>query len=101
MKAARVFASPSTREGFGITYLEAMATNCTVIGVEHPESAASEVIGDAGFVVDPTTDALTSALKNALDGSRPSSDPVTRASHYDWDAVADQAESVYRSAIQR
>jgi glycosyltransferase involved in cell wall biosynthesis len=30
MKAARVFASSATRDGFGITSLEAMATNCAV-----------------------------------------------------------------------
>jgi glycosyltransferase involved in cell wall biosynthesis len=99
MKAARAFASPSTREGFGITYLEAMAANCTVIGVDHPESAAGEVIDDAGFVTEPTTEALASALDRALAGERPPTDPTRRASRYDWDEITEQAESVYRHAI--
>lgn len=99
MRAAEVFASPSTREGFGITYAEAMAAGCVVIGADHPDSAADEVIGDAGFLPDPTVDALSKTLQAVLRGDRPSTDPVERAQRYDWDAVADQAETVYQRAI--
>jgi len=99
MRAADVFASPSTREGFGITYAEAMAAGCTVIGADHPDSAADEVIGDAGFLVEPTVDALTKTLDAVLHGDRPPSDPVERARRYDWDAVAAQAETAYQCAI--
>ena len=99
MRATDVFASPSTREGFGITFAEAMAADCTVIAADHPDSAADEVIGDAGFLVEPTVDALTKMLDSTFRGDRPSSDPVERAQRYDWDAVADQAETVYRRAI--
>lgn len=99
MRAADIFASPSTREGFGITFAEAMAADCTVIAANHPDSAADEVIGDAGFLVEPTVDALTKTLDGALRGDRPSSDPIERAHRYDWDAVADQAETAYRRAI--
>jgi len=99
MRAADIFASPSTREGFGITFAEAMAADCTVIAADHPGSAADEVIGDAGFLVDPTVDHLRKTLDSALHGDRPSSDPVERAQRYDWDAVADQAETAYQSAI--
>jgi len=76
-----------------------MAAGCTVIGADHPESAAGEVIDDAGFVTEPTTEALASALNRALTGDRPPTDPIQRASQYDWDEITDQAESVYRSAI--
>ncbi|MDQ2072340.1 glycosyltransferase family 4 protein [Haloarcula sp. H-GB4] len=99
MRAADIFASPSTREGFGITFVEAMAADCTVIAASHPDSAADEVIGDAGFLVDPTVDSLTERLDAALGGERPSADPVERAEQYDWDAVADQAETVYQRAV--
>ena len=101
MRAARVFASPSTREGFGITAAEAMAADCTVIAADHPESAAAEVVGDAGFLVDPSVDALTDALDHALAGKRPPGDPTAAAQRYDWDRVAAQAERVYRDAIER
>ena len=99
MRAAEVFASPSTREGFGITFAEAMAANCTVVAGEHPESAAAEVIGDAGFLVSPSVDDITGVLERTLAGDRPNADPVARVQRYDWDAVAEQAAQRYRRAI--
>lgn len=98
MSAARVFASPSTREGFGITFAEAMAADCTVIAADHPESAASEVVEDAGFVVEPRHDKLVNALGRALSGERPAQNPTTRAKQYDWNNVAMQAENAYMRA---
>ncbi|OAQ54126.1 hypothetical protein HTG_00935 [Natrinema mahii] len=99
MRAADIFASPSTREGFGITFAEAMAADCTVIAAEHPESAASEVIDDAGFLASPMVDDVADVLERALASERPNTEPTTRAQRYDWDAVAEQAEQCYRRAI--
>lgn len=99
MRAADVFASPSTREGFGITYAEAMAADCTVIGVQHPESAASEVIGDAGYLAEPPVDSVAESLERALADETPSTPPTKRAEQYDWDSVAEQAEAAYQRAI--
>jgi glycosyltransferase involved in cell wall biosynthesis len=99
MRAADVFASPSTREGFGITFVEAMAADCTVIAANHPDSAANEVVDDAGFLVDHTVESLRETLEDALCGERPPTNPVERARRYDWDAVADQAETAYQRAI--
>jgi glycosyltransferase involved in cell wall biosynthesis len=99
MRAAAVFCSPSTREGFGLTFVEAMAADCTVVAVTHPDSAADEVIDDAGFLVDPTVDALTDILDSALGGEHPETAPRERAQQYDWDAVAKQAEAAYRRAV--
>lgn len=81
--SASVFASPSTRDGFGLTYVEAMATDCTVIAADHPDSAANEVIGDAGFCVDRTVDVLTETLGVALIGTCPPTSPVEHAQQYD------------------
>lgn len=100
MRAARVFASPSTREGFGITLVEAMAAGCTVVAADHPRSAASEVIGDAGFAVEPTPKAIKDVIERALDGARPVGDPVSRAERFDWDVVTEDAEAAYRAAIE-
>lgn len=99
MHAADIFCSPSAREGFGLTFAEAMAADCTVIAVTHPDSAADEVIGDAGFLVDLTVDALTEILDRALGGARPKTSPRERAKQYDWDAVTSQAETAYQRAI--
>jgi len=98
MKAGNVFAAPSVREGFGITYLEAMAAGCTVIGADHPNSAASEVIGDAGYVSKPNAESVADALVTALEQGAPGN-PVATAQQYDWSVVTDEAERVYRQAI--
>jgi glycosyltransferase involved in cell wall biosynthesis len=100
MRAARVFASPSTREGFGITVAEALAADCTVIAADHPESAAREVLGDAGLLVQPKREALVTALERALAGEQPRTAPQERAAAYDWASVANRAETVYKQAIR-
>lgn len=65
---ARVFALPSSKEGFGIVYLEAWARGLPVVGSRF--GAAAEVIEDGadGFVVDPEdVPALATALRRLLD----------------------------------
>ncbi|MFC6722991.1 glycosyltransferase family 4 protein [Halobium palmae] len=99
MHAADIFASPSTREGFGITYAEAMAADCTVIAADHPESAASEVIGEGGYLASPTVEGVADALERALNGERPAQAPTERAKKFDWDNVAKRAETVYQRTL--
>lgn len=99
MRAADVFASPSTREGFGITFIEAMAADCTVIAADDPDSAAREVVGDCGYLIRPTVDATADALASALSVGGPANDPVANARRYDWDNVATQAIEAYKSTI--
>ncbi|WP_231608265.1 glycosyltransferase [Haloferax gibbonsii] len=67
--------APSTREGFGITFVEAIAADYTVIAADHPDSVAEEVIDDAGFLVDPTVESLMETLDTALSGGRPPTNP--------------------------
>lgn len=99
MRAAELFVSPSVREGFGITFLEAMAADCTVITVEHQFSAGSEVVGDAGFVTQPTVDDVARAMEQALDGECPPSDPVSRAREFDWDKIATEAGQYFERIV--
>lgn len=99
MQAADVFVSPSVREGFGITLLEAMATDSTVVTVQHQHSAGSEVVGDAGFVVSPTVDAVATAINRAVGGDRPDVSPTERAAEYDWEVVTDRTEEFYTSLV--
>jgi glycosyltransferase involved in cell wall biosynthesis len=98
MRAADVFVSPSTREGFGMTALEAMAAGCTTVVADHPESAASEVVGDAGVVVVPTVDAVADAIDRALSGAETDVDPVERAGRFTWESVVDDLLATYRRA---
>lgn len=99
MRGTQVVASASVREGFGITLVEALAADCTVVAVEHPNSAGSEVVGDAGFLVEPTADSMAEGLDRALSGDRPATPPTERAREFDWNVVADRAETVYRNVI--
>jgi glycosyltransferase involved in cell wall biosynthesis len=99
MRGTQVVASASVREGFGITLVEALAADCTVVAVEHPNSAGSEVVGDAGFLVEPTADSMADGLDRALSGARPATPPKERAREFDWDVIADRAEAVYRDVI--
>ncbi|QLH81258.1 glycosyltransferase family 4 protein [Halosimplex pelagicum] len=97
-RSADIFATASTREGFGITTLEALAADCTVVATDHPRSAAAEVVGDAGFLVAPSASALAAGLETACSGERPSLNPRERAAAFDWDRVTDDAEQVYEAA---
>ncbi len=50
-KGATAFISPSLYEGFGLPFVEAMASGCPVIGSN--VGALPEIVGDAGILVDP------------------------------------------------
>lgn len=100
MHAADTFVSPSTREGFGITFVEAMATGCTVVAVDHPRSTASEVVGKAGLLTPLTVEDVAAAMSRALSGERPHHDPLEVVKRYDWDRIADHASQVYTTAVR-
>ena len=90
---------PSRFEGFGLPVIEALAAKCPVISSS--ATALSEVVGDAGVLVDPDDiDAWAAAMSAAL------SDPAYRtaraerglavARRYAPDATAAALTSVYR-----
>jgi len=63
--SAEVFAYPSLYEGFGLPALEALACGVPVIAAS--TSAFPEVVGEAGLLVDPESDAaLAAALERVL-----------------------------------
>jgi glycosyltransferase involved in cell wall biosynthesis len=76
-----------------------MAADCTVITVDYEYSAGSEIVGEGGFTVKPTTGAVAAVLERALSGERPATPPTERAASYDWDVVTDRTERYYRSIV--
>ena len=89
---------PSHHEGFGLPALEAMACGCPVVVSDR--GALAEVVGDAGLLVDPASDAeLTEALDALLAGG-PRDELVARglcrARRFSWGRAAAETLAAYR-----
>jgi glycosyltransferase involved in cell wall biosynthesis len=59
-----VYASPSTYEGFGLPYLEAMACGTVVVATRNPGSL--EVLGDGEYGLMPSDEAFGTAVAELL-----------------------------------
>ncbi|WP_436926772.1 glycosyltransferase family 4 protein [Halosimplex amylolyticum] len=99
MKAADAFILPSRREGFGITVLEALACGTPVVTLRHPQNAAMELVtdGETGRIVDADPDALATAVREVR--SVPADACIESTAAYEWDAIAERSEAVYREVI--
>lgn len=98
IRAARVVASPSVYEGFGLPPLEAMRAGTPVVAVR--AGAVEEVCGPAALLVQDDADGLADALVRALedDGLRQrlAAAGLERAAGFTWPRAADQLLGVYR-----
>jgi phosphatidylinositol alpha-1,6-mannosyltransferase len=78
-RLADVFVMPSTGEGFGIVFLEAMATGIGVIGANQDGSLDALCDGALGTLVQPEgCEELASAIGNALDNKACTDDRTGR-----------------------
>jgi len=95
MKASKVFVSPSTRECFGITILEAYAAGLRVVTVKHPDNAAQYLIRpDAGAVSELNAEALAEAIKQQL---KLASKPLDiDGAQFDWTHSVDALKKAYK-----
>jgi glycosyltransferase involved in cell wall biosynthesis len=101
MKASHVCVIPSTREGFGITALEALACGLPVVTVNHGDNAIGELItGETGFLSSLSDEDLAEKIQVALCRYPEMKEAcVTSAVLYDWDRIIDKAEIYYQSLI--
>jgi glycosyltransferase involved in cell wall biosynthesis len=92
---------PSRREGFGLFPLEALALGKPVVYCAAEENAIGDVVRHEreGLCTEPTPEALAAAIARLLDDPTERADfsrrARERATHYDWPAVAEQAERLF------
>jgi glycosyltransferase involved in cell wall biosynthesis len=101
-RRAWVLCLPSTYEGFGVPYIEALASGTPVVASPNP--GAREVLhaGQYGLLVDDDDlgRALVALLANDARRADLSTRGVSRAAIYSWDVVAAHYEEVYRGVIR-
>ena len=102
-RSAWVFAYPSAYEGFGIPYLEAMASGTAVLASPNDGAdyvlkggALGRIASDADFGND-----LVALLRDGDVRDRMAADGRRAAEAMSWDAVARQHRRVYRAAIDQ
>ena len=102
LKTSKVFVLPSTREGFGITALEALACGLTVVTVDHPANAVRDLITENnGFLCSLTAQDLADKIILALQHHIAMRDAcIVSAESFDWDSITSDIESYYQSVIE-
>jgi glycosyltransferase involved in cell wall biosynthesis len=101
---ADAFVYPSLYEGFGLPPLEAMACGCPVIASD--TSALPEVVGDAGLLVNPTSEeALAHAIARVAGDAELRRTLVAagedRVRHFPADAAARTTLDVYQRVAEQ
>jgi glycosyltransferase involved in cell wall biosynthesis len=102
MKAARVFAFPSKREGFGMVVLEALACGLPVVTIDAPANASRHLINDGGngSVVQSTSASFAAGVEQWLSACVERGSIAASVGGYDWDILAAQLREVYRRSAR-
>jgi glycosyltransferase involved in cell wall biosynthesis len=97
MKSSGIFATPSTREGFGMAALEANACGLPVVTVKHRMNAVMDLVTkETGTVSQPTEQALAESICRMLQKKEKMRGRcIEEARKYDWEEICDRAEKVY------
>ncbi len=102
-RRAWVFCLPSSYEGFGVPYIEAMASGTPVVAT--PNVGAREVLADGkyGILAEPEAlgATLIKLLQDASERSRYRQSGLERARDFSWERIVDQYERVYAETARK
>lgn len=105
MKDSDLFVLPSWDEGFGVVYLEAMASGLPIIASK--EQGIEDVIrnGENGFLVKPgDSDNLLEICEKVISNrslyERISKEAIKTASSYTWDKNAQETLKIYNQVLE-
>jgi L-malate glycosyltransferase len=101
LKSSKVFVLPSTREGFGISTLEALACGLPAVTIDHPLNAVRDLITEKnGFLCSLSPQDLANKIYLALQHY-----PEMKTScfesvvSFDWNSIILKIETYYESTI--
>jgi glycosyltransferase involved in cell wall biosynthesis len=102
--AADVMVSPSTYEGFGLTFVEAMACGCPVVGLR--ATSIPEVVGNGGLLVErPEVGLVAWGIETLLRDpelrAEMSGRALKRAAAFSWSRTARETAAVYVDVASR
>ena len=102
-RACDIFVLPSLYEGFGIVFLEAMASGIPIISTTAP--AIPEVVGESGVLVPPRKpDLLAEKILQVINDDKLREKlrekGFERVKKYDWDGIVVEYEKAYESVIK-
>jgi glycosyltransferase involved in cell wall biosynthesis len=102
LKSSKVFVLPSTREGFGITALEALACGLPVVTVDHPANAICDLITEYnGFLCSLSAQDLSDKISLALQHpAEMKGSCIESAAAFDWNGITSNIEAHYQSVIE-
>jgi phosphatidyl-myo-inositol alpha-mannosyltransferase len=103
MRQAWTLCLPSTYEGFGIPYIEAMAAGAAVVATPNPGSRYVLDGGRAGLLVrdEELGTALLQTLRDAKLRGRLADRGRERVSEFAWERILDLHELAYEDAVRR